>query len=154
LLAKAVVLSANEASRTEQEQVLQKLLRADKRCTFAYSSLRGLLAEDALLDLILFKTAIWTTHFELLGLELLRLGPHAITNQPLRAEINQVTLTIREKSSLSATRTLSPSELESELARRLTPEERTPIVNPVDVTPELIPPEFGRLLFACAAQRE
>jgi TPR repeat protein len=99
--------------------------------------------EDLFLDTILFNAASWTSNFELLGFELLRLGPQAVTNQELRKMLAEVTITNREKSAVSGSpitppRKFTTSELQGELNRRLSPEELALVVNPVEVTPDLI----------------
>lgn len=107
------------------------------------STIEELPLEDEYLDQILFKASLWTDSFELIGLELLRLGPRAVTNTELRAEMAEVTFTNRADSSSSRVRRRPPRKLTSaalqlELEHLLSPEERALVVNPLAMTPELV----------------
>lgn len=107
------------------------------------STLEELPPEDEYLDQILFKASLWTDSFELIGLELLRLGPRAVTNSALREELAEIAFTNRADSSTSSVRRTPPRKLtsvalQSELDRLLSPEERALVINPVAVTPELV----------------
>ncbi len=106
-------------------------------------TLEELPPEDEYLDQILFKASLWTDSFELIGRELLRLGPQAVTNADLREELTEVAFTNRAGSfppnmRRTAPRKLTSAALQSELGRLLSPEERALVVNPVAVTPELV----------------
>jgi TPR repeat protein/TolB-like protein len=120
-------------------------------------------------ELALCQAAFAVGREDLGGLELLRLGPQALTNSLIRGFLEApVKITDEESGSnpqIKKPRSLTLTELSAELEQRLTAEERSIAVNPVEITPE-VRAEAGRLttgitnehlralaLFAGVAQR-
>ena len=106
-------------------------------------SLKDLPPEDELVDKALLQAAFAAGRFELAGRELLRLGSQAATNKYIRSTLDATTVFIgetggkRTNGPIVRPRSLTPAELNAELARRLTPQERALVVNPLEITPAL-----------------
>jgi len=100
--------------------------------------------ESELVDLALLQAALAVGHIELAGLELQRLGTKTATNPQIRSTLDSTKLIIRRPPGGHADppilrpRAFTPEELNTELERRLTPEEQKLAVNPLETTPELV----------------
>jgi tetratricopeptide (TPR) repeat protein len=96
--------------------------------------------EDPVRDVVLLDAALRTKEVVWAGLELARLGPQAATNEFVRDVLGSITSEPRANPNLDSTakpRAFSPSELQKELERRLSPDERALVVDPVALTPEI-----------------
>jgi len=99
--------------------------------------------EGDIVDLALLQAALAVGHVELAGRELQRLGPKTATDAMIRATLESTTVGIRPRADGKALpavvppRSFTPDELKAELDRRLTPEDRALVVNPLEITPEL-----------------
>jgi len=95
--------------------------------------------EDEVVDVALLGAALLTVQFELAGRELARLGPKAGESDFIRDTLNSFRLFRREHGDSAMKPVLRPqiftaSALNAELQRRLLPEERKLVINPVEVT--------------------
>jgi len=99
--------------------------------------------ESELVDLALLQAALAVGDIELAGLELQRLGPKTATNPQIRSTLDSAKLIIRRPPGGHADppilrpRAFTSEEINTELERRLTPEEQKLAVNPLEITPEL-----------------
>ncbi|HOY60319.1 MAG TPA: BTAD domain-containing putative transcriptional regulator, partial [Verrucomicrobiota bacterium] len=99
--------------------------------------------ESELVDLALLQAALGVGDIELAGLELQRLGPKTATNLQIRSTLDSTKLIIRGPANglpaptVARPHAFTPEELNTELERRLTPEEQKLGVNPLEITPEL-----------------
>lgn len=107
-------------------------------------SLDELPEEDEAFDSTLLAAASATGQAELMGRALARLGPQAAESEGIRDTLASAKFFLRDKDSSRSNAPVvrpsifGPGELSAELDRRLTAEERKLVVNPLELTPELI----------------
>ena len=98
--------------------------------------------ENEMVDLVLLQVACATGEIELAGRELLRLGPQAAESAAIRDTLATFKPVVpaddgSSKPPLVRPRSFGPGELDAELNRRLTAEERKRVVDPLEITPEI-----------------
>jgi len=104
-------------------------------------SLNDLPEENEIVDLVLLGSAVLTGELELVGRELTRLGPQAAEDEEIRNTLASLAFHWKGDGGSNAPvvrpRSFTPGELNTELGRRLTVEERKLVVNPLEITPEI-----------------
>ena len=98
--------------------------------------------ENEMVDLVLLQVACATGEIELAGRVLLRLGPQAAESAAIRDTLATFKPVVpaddgSSKPPLVRPRSFGPGELDAELNRRLTAEERKRVVDPLAITPEI-----------------
>lgn len=96
--------------------------------------------ENDTVDIALLVAALRTQQFDLAGGELTRLGPQTVENGFIRETLNSITLRETGQSSnapILRPRIFTEAELNLELARLLSAEERALVVNPLEMTPAI-----------------
>ena len=98
--------------------------------------------ENEMVDLVLLQVACATGEIELAGRVLLRLGPQAAESAAIRDTLATFKPVVpaddgSSKPPLVRPRSFGPGELDAELNRRLTAEERKRVVDPLEITPEI-----------------
>jgi TPR repeat protein len=98
--------------------------------------------ENETVDLVLLQVASAAGELELAGRVLLRLGPQAAESEAIRDTLATFKHVFpaddgSSKPPLVRPRSFGPRELDAELSRRLTAEERKWVVNPLEITPEI-----------------
>jgi len=98
--------------------------------------------ENEMVDLVLLQVACATGEIELAGRVLLRLGPQAAESAAIRDTLATFKPVVpaddgSSKPPLVRPRSFGPGELDAELNRRLTAEERKWVVDPLGITPEI-----------------
>ncbi|HLP77564.1 MAG TPA: tetratricopeptide repeat protein, partial [Candidatus Paceibacterota bacterium] len=95
--------------------------------------------DDNLANVALLGAALRTCNFEIMGRELELLGPKSADSAMVRSILDSMTLNPASggHAALERPRSFTPAELNVELERRLTPDERKLVVNPLAVTPEI-----------------
>jgi TPR repeat protein len=98
--------------------------------------------ENEMVDLVLLNAAAAAGEIELAGRALLRLGPQAAESEAIRDTLASAkpVFPADDGSSnppLVRPRSFEPGELDAELNRRLTAEERKLVVDPLGITPEI-----------------
>lgn len=99
--------------------------------------------EDEMVEIALLQAALTVGSMELAGRVLQRLGPQVETSESVRHALESFKLAFpetargRTNAPIVRPRSFTPAGLHAELERRLTPEERKLVVNPLEITPEV-----------------
>jgi TPR repeat protein len=96
--------------------------------------------ENEVTDLALLSAALSTRELEIAGRELTRLGPMAATNATVAEVLGSMWMEFRPAAGdpvVMRPRAYTPTELNAELERRLSVEERKLVVNPLEITAEI-----------------
>lgn len=99
--------------------------------------------DDQMADLALIQAALSVGEVRLAGRELLRLGSKTAQNEAISNTLASATFSFRGTNAshsdelVRRPRAFTAEELSRELDRRLSPEERKLVVNPLEITPEI-----------------
>ena len=108
--------------------------------------------EEETMDVALLAASSATGQIELAGRELSRLGPQSVTNAFIREVLNSARFVFLTKTNeIGRPRQFTLEELDAELARRLSVEERKLVVHPIEITPDTAA-ESRRLSFGLTNQ--
>ena len=145
----AAILKAAHASRPAADFI--RIFLADALAQTGHlegaqallDALPDLPEEEEMVDLALLRAAVAVGKIELAGRELPRLGPLTEKNERIRGTLRsgftfaRETADGRTNAPVVRPRRFTPEELQAELERRLSPEARELVVNPLEITPEL-----------------